>query len=189
MQLSHYGEQFIQFVVDFANTYDPFLNEPEFLRTPADLQEFLEKRHVKLSEPLTEAEFIKIRQLRDRLRDIFLRLEDSEPVEIQGVINRLLGAAPVNLQASLSEDEPIEIKYEIPTNVVLVERLAVQVGLGLILALQQYGGERLKVCAAAPCQEVFIDVSKNKSRRFCGERCANRYNVAHFRERQRFDKD
>ncbi|KAB2860896.1 MAG: CGNR zinc finger domain-containing protein [Anaerolineae bacterium] len=186
--MSHYSEQLIQFVVDFANTYDPFLDEPEFLRTPADLQKFLEQRHIEMSEPLTEMEFLKIRRLRDRLRDIFLRLETSEPSEIVGAINGLLGATPVNLQASISEGELIEIKYEIPTNVVLVERLAVEVGLGLTLALQQYGPERLKVCAAAPCQEVFIDVSKNKSRRFCGERCANRYNVAHFRERQRPDK-
>ncbi|MBZ0321244.1 MAG: CGNR zinc finger domain-containing protein [Anaerolineae bacterium] len=187
--MSHYNEQLIQFVVDFANTYDPFLDEPEFLRTPADLQEFLAKHPFEISGPLTETEFIRICQLRDRLRDIFLRLETSEPVEIQRVINGLLEATPVNLQASLSGGGPIEIKYEIPTTVALVERLAVQTGLGLTLALQQYGPERLKVCAAAPCQEVFIDVSKNKSRRFCGERCANRYNVAHFRERQRSDKD
>ncbi len=187
--MSHYSEQLIQFVVDFANTYDPFLDEPEFLRTPADLQEFLEQRHTEMSEPLTEMEFLKIRQLRDQLREIFLRLETSEPVEIQRVINGLLGATPVNLQAIISGIEPIEIKYAVLTNVALREQLAVQVGLGLTLALQQYGTERLKVCAAAPCQEVFIDVSKNKSRRFCGERCANRYNVAHFRERQRSDKD
>lgn len=188
--MSHYSEQLVQFVVDFANTYDPFLDEPEFLRTPADLQEFLAKHDVEMSdEPLAEMEFMRVRQLRNRLRDIFLRLEISEPVEVQREINSLLGATPVNLQASISEGELIEVKYEIPTTVALVERLAVQVGLGLTLALQQYGTERLKVCAAAPCQEVFIDVSKNKSRRFCGERCANRYNVAHFRERQRSDKD
>lgn len=188
--MSHYSEQLIQFVVDFANTYDPFLDEPESWRTVGDLQEFLEQHHVEMSdESLTEMEFMKIRQLRDRLRDIFLRLETREPSEIVGAINGLLGATPVNLQASISEGELIQIKYKIPTNVVLVERLAVEVGLGLTLALQQYGPERLKVCAAAPCQEVFIDVSKNKSRRFCGERCANRYNVAHFRERQRSDKD
>lgn len=187
--MSHYREQFIQFVVDFANTYDPFLDEPEFLRTPADLQEFLQQRHIEMSGPFTEIEFMRVRQLRDRLRDIFLRLETSDAAEIEGTINSLLGTSPVNLQASISEGEPTEIKYEIPTTVALVERLAVQTGLGLTLALQQYGAERLKVCAAAPCQEVFIDVSKNKSRRFCGERCANRYNVAHFRERQRSDKD
>ncbi|GIK63618.1 MAG: hypothetical protein BroJett018_14120 [Chloroflexota bacterium] len=187
--MSHYEVHLIQFVVDFANTFDPFLDEPESLRTPADLQEFLQQRHIEMSGSFTEIEFMRVRQLRNRLRDIFLRLEISEPVEVQREINSLLGATPVNLQASISKGELIEVKYEIPTTVALVERLAVQTGLGLTLALQQYGTERLKVCAAAPCQEVFIDVSKNKSRRFCGERCANRYNVAHFRERQRSDKD
>src|SRR6516164_4515330 len=44
--------------------------------------------------------------------------------------------------------------------------------------------ERLRVCAAADCDDVLVDLSKNRSRRFCGITCANRANVAAYRSRR-----
>jgi predicted RNA-binding Zn ribbon-like protein len=37
---------------------------------------------------------------------------------------------------------------------------------------------RLRFCAAGDCDNVLVDLSKNRSRRFCGLTCANRVNVA-----------
>ena len=39
-------------------------------------------------------------------------------------------------------------------------------------------------CAAPDCDDVLVDLSKNRSRRFCGTTCANRVNVAAFRARR-----
>jgi predicted RNA-binding Zn ribbon-like protein len=44
--------------------------------------------------------------------------------------------------------------------------------------------ERLRLCAADDCSNVHVDLSKNRSRRFCGTACANRVNVAAYRTRQ-----
>jgi predicted RNA-binding Zn ribbon-like protein len=44
---------------------------------------------------------------------------------------------------------------------------------------------RLQTCAAADCDDVLVDLSKNRSRRFCGTSCANRTNVAAYRARKR----
>ena len=44
---------------------------------------------------------------------------------------------------------------------------------------------RLRVCAAADCDDVLVDLSKNRSRRYCGTACSNRVNVAAFRARRR----
>jgi predicted RNA-binding Zn ribbon-like protein len=41
------------------------------------------------------------------------------------------------------------------------------------------------VCQAAPCQGVFIDVSVNRTRRYCSDRCASRANVTAYRARKR----
>jgi predicted RNA-binding Zn ribbon-like protein len=43
---------------------------------------------------------------------------------------------------------------------------------------------RLRVCAAENCDNVHVDLSKNRSRRFCSVSCANRTNVAAYRTRQ-----
>ncbi len=47
---------------------------------------------------------------------------------------------------------------------------------------QQLG--RLHLCAADDCTNVHIDLSKNRSRRFCSTSCANRTNVAAYRTRR-----
>jgi predicted RNA-binding Zn ribbon-like protein len=44
--------------------------------------------------------------------------------------------------------------------------------------------ERLRLCAADDCDSVHVDLSKNRSRRFCSPSCANRTNVAAYRTRQ-----
>ena len=56
----------------------------------------------------------------------------------------------------------------------------------LALCLRDHGLERLRVCAASGCQRVFVDTSRNRSRRYCNpDICGNRTNVAAFRARQR----
>jgi predicted RNA-binding Zn ribbon-like protein len=44
---------------------------------------------------------------------------------------------------------------------------------------------RLQVCGAEDCADVYIDLSKNRSRRFCSTSCGNRANVAAYRARRR----
>ncbi len=41
------------------------------------------------------------------------------------------------------------------------------------------------VCAAVDCGQFFVDQSRNRSRRFCGNTCASRTTVAAYRARQR----
>ena len=43
---------------------------------------------------------------------------------------------------------------------------------------------RLRHCAADDCSGVLVDLSRNRSRRFCSTACSNRVNVAAFRARQ-----
>ena len=47
--------------------------------------------------------------------------------------------------------------------------------------------DRLKTCAAGDCDDVVVDLSRNRSRRFCDGGCGNRENVRAYRDRQRSD--
>jgi predicted RNA-binding Zn ribbon-like protein len=43
---------------------------------------------------------------------------------------------------------------------------------------------RIGTCAAPDCNRVYIDVSRNASRRFCSLTCQNRVKSATFRQRK-----
>ena len=43
---------------------------------------------------------------------------------------------------------------------------------------------RLRVCAADDCEDVVVDLSKNRSKRYCDGTCGNRANVAAYRARK-----
>jgi predicted RNA-binding Zn ribbon-like protein len=57
--------------------------------------------------------------------------------------------------------------------------------MALAVVLCDYGSARLGTCASEGCQEAFIDMSKNRRKRFCSEACAHRESVAAFRARRR----
>jgi predicted RNA-binding Zn ribbon-like protein len=47
--------------------------------------------------------------------------------------------------------------------------------------------DRLKTCAAEDCDDVVVDLSRNRSKRFCEGGCGNRENVRAYRDRQKAD--
>jgi len=46
---------------------------------------------------------------------------------------------------------------------------------------------RLGICADGACDGVVLDLSRNRSKRFCSVACGNRNAVAAYRQRQRAD--
>jgi predicted RNA-binding Zn ribbon-like protein len=57
--------------------------------------------------------------------------------------------------------------------------------MGLAMAFLDLGADRFGSCADPRCNGVFLDTSRNRSRRYCSDRCVSRANVAAHRERQR----
>ena len=43
---------------------------------------------------------------------------------------------------------------------------------------------RLKVCAGEGCEDLLVDLSRNRSRKFCDGTCGTRANVAAYRARR-----
>lgn len=56
---------------------------------------------------------------------------------------------------------------------------------GLAMVLGSTAHDRLGVCSASVCDRVYVDVSRNGTRRFCSIACQNRVKAAAFRERQK----
>ena len=55
-------------------------------------------------------------------------------------------------------------------------------GLAVVLGGPEWG--RLGVCTAPRCDRVYVDISRNGTRRFCSTACQNRVKAALFRERK-----
>ena len=68
----------------------------------------------------------------------------------------------------------------------LADHLAVDGGMALAHVVAAEEVERLRVCEAPDCEAVLLDLSRNRSKRYCDARtCGNRLNVAAYRERKR----
>jgi predicted RNA-binding Zn ribbon-like protein len=67
--------------------------------------------------------------------------------------------------------------------------LAVEAAMAFADVIRSGQFDRLRICAAVDCDDVLVDLSKNRSRRFCGTACANRVNVAAYRTRRAMGTD
>ncbi|MGY3554150.1 CGNR zinc finger domain-containing protein [Williamsia sp. R60] len=67
----------------------------------------------------------------------------------------------------------------------LADRMAAENAMALIDLIRTDQLGRLKTCAGEGCRLVFVDLSRNRSRRFCSDGgCGNRAHVAAYRRRR-----
>jgi len=83
-----------------------------------------------------------------------------------------------------NHDGNLHLHYS-PDTAPVVDRLGATVAMGMAHVVCRYGRERLGICAAEDCADVFVDTSRNRSRRYCSETCASRTTVSAFRARKR----
>ncbi|TGP49340.1 CGNR zinc finger domain-containing protein, partial [Mesorhizobium sp. M2D.F.Ca.ET.226.01.1.1] len=65
----------------------------------------------------------------------------------------------------------------------LAERIRVEAALALSDVIRSDETSRMRVCEAADCTGLLLDLSRNGSKRFCSVRCGNRMNQLAYRER------
>ncbi len=164
------------------NTYDTYLEQPEHLREPADLRAFLSEHGVEAGDSVNQAALAEVRTLRTQLRACWTAQSSGEMIAL---LNPLLGQTGVTVQLQEDEADQVYLQFNPVIEPTLLQRLAFDCAMGITTILQEHGVDRMRACAAEPCRDVFVDTSKNKTRRFCSDRCANRYNVAAYRDRQK----
>jgi predicted RNA-binding Zn ribbon-like protein len=126
-----------------------------------------------------EAELAAVLRLRSRLA----RLWEMTADEAVGLLNGLLTEANALPQLVKHDGWDYHIHATSP-DAPLADRMAVDAAMAFadVIRVGEFG--RLRVCAADDCEDVLVDLSKNRSRRFCGLTCANRVNVAAYRSRR-----
>ena len=126
------------------------------------------------------AELDAVRALRPVLRELWELDEDGVVVRVNALL-RDGGALP---QLVAHGGWGYHLHATTP-QAPLAARMAVEAAMAFVDVVRQHELERLAVCAADDCDDVLVDVSKNRSRRYCSASCANRVNVAAFRARRR----
>lgn len=149
------------------------------LRTVADLDRFVEQYGWTGSRTHDEAELAAVQALRPRLRDIWTAAEDAAV----SMVNTLLADARA-LPQLVRHDEWDYHLHATSSEAPLATRMAVEAAMAMVDVVRSGETSRLRVCAADDCEDVVIDLSKNRSRRYCDSGCGNRANVAAYRARR-----
>jgi len=151
----------------------------ELLPSLAALDQFLADWGWTGGRARDRAELDAVRRLRPRLG----RLWEMDSDAAAGLVNTLLreGSALPQLVKHDSWDYHL---HATPSDAPLADRMAVEAAMAFADVIRSGQLGRLRICAADNCENVHIDLSKNRSRRFCSVSCANRTNVAAYRSRR-----
>ena len=175
MDYDTYGSSAIELAIELANTEraDPgwacaFLSSHDEWFTPGT------------SFALSPGEEHKAGATADLVRAVAVADSQDDVLER---LNRLLALARPRPYAT-DHDGELHLHYARPDAPVL-EQLTTTVAMGLSQVVVQHGWQRLGVCSAEGCDDVYVDTSRNASRRYCSNTCASRSTVAAYRARQK----
>ncbi|WGL51219.1 CGNR zinc finger domain-containing protein [Nocardioides sp. BP30] len=175
MVFAHDTEEALLAAVALVNSAEP----PETLTTVAELDAFYDRFGYTGRHDGTRTELDEVRALRQRLRTLLLA-ERDEAVEL---VNAILGEARAVPQ--LVRHAPLDWHiHAVPPQAPLAVRVGVETAMAMIDVIRADEHGRLGVCADDECAGVVLDLSRNRSKRFCSVTCGNRNAVAAYRARQ-----
>ena len=171
----------IALAVALVNTWDVLNEPPEHLDDVEMLQ--LIRRAFGLEEDAARArsaDLAPVRAMRDRLRTAFEADDAGKAVAILNELAREADAVP-QLEA---ENGGWAFRYGTGSRPLATE-LAARASVALLGVIEEEGWSRFGRCAASPCCCVFVDRSRNRSRRYCCDLCADRATQAAARRRRK----
>jgi predicted RNA-binding Zn ribbon-like protein len=173
-------EEALEFAVVLANTdAGASRSGADELATVGHLRELLSRNIFTGRVDYDEAELEEVREARAQIRATWT-LSRDDAVE---AVNRMLREARALPYLTRHDGSDWHIHATGP-DAPLAERIRVEAALALIDVIRMNEMSRLRVCAADDCTGIFIDLSRNGSKRFCTVRCGNRMNMVAFRARK-----
>lgn len=163
-----------------VNLINSGANGRETLDTMAALDAFLAAESFTGSRTRDEPELASVRVLRSDLSQLWTAGEDSA-VE---TINRLLRDARALPQLTKHDGWDWHLHATLPA-APLADRMSTEAAMALADVVRSKEMDRLRTCEAEDCDAAVLDLSRNRSKRYCDTgNCANRKHVAAYRARQ-----
>ena len=179
MDFSHYTTKPVELAVALANTRGI---DTDDLSTNEQLDSFLEGYRTMwegVAKPPRKNELEDVRSLRETIREI---IESGDEELAAGRVNSLLDAYGATPRLSTHSGTP-HLHFE-PMESAMVCWLGAITAMGLASVIVEHGVDRFGVCGSSGCNDVYIDTSRNRSRRHCSNTCSTREAVAAYRKRQ-----
>ena len=127
----------------------------------------------------TEVELAEIRALRPRLRRFWETGRDGV-AELANEMLREFRALP----QLVKHDEWDYHLHATTLDAPLVARMAVEAAMAMVDVIRTDELSRLRTCDRPDCDDVLIDLTRNRSKRYCDLSCSNRAAVSAYRSRQ-----
>ena len=178
MRFAYDTEQALQSAAVLVNSAEP----PDSMTTVEELDEFYTGFGYTGRRDRTQAELEAVRAVRPRLRELLTADRDTAV----GMVNDMLAqarAVPRLVRHDEYDWHVHAIDYQRP----LATRILVETAMAMIDLIRADEMSRLDICADDACDGVVLDLSRNRSKRFCSVACGNRNAVAAYRQRQRAD--
>jgi predicted RNA-binding Zn ribbon-like protein len=169
-------EQALLSAVWLVNSAEP----PDTLTSVADLDAFWSEHGYTGRRDGDKAELAEVRALRPRLRELLTADRDTGVQMVNDILERA-EATPKLVRHDDLDWHLHVVDPETP----LAERIAVETAMAMIDVIRADEMSRLDVCAQDDCEGVVLDLSRNRSKIFCGPSCSNRAAVAAYRARRR----
>ena len=176
MVFAHDTVASLKAAVDLVNTGE----EPDTLTTVAELDAWYAAHGYTGRHDGDEAELAALRALRPVLREL-LTTDRDRAAEL---VNAMLADADA-LPQLVRHDELDWHIHAVPGEAPLDRRVVVETAMAMVDVIRTDELSRLSLCADDRCDGLVLDLSRNRSRRFCSTTCANRNAVAAYRARGR----
>ena len=177
MDFTHYTDYCVQTAADLVNT----LGHPsgnEYLGTPELLEQFMVEHHMAPPHHVSDAELAEVHKVRARLEEVFHAGDEHTATAL---LNKLL--EDYEAKPYLTDHDGKWHFHYAPDEAPVSHRLATSTAMGLATVVAEFGIHRLGICHADDCGDVYVDMSRNRSRRYCNDLCSTRTNVAAYRAR------
>lgn len=175
MVFTHDTRLSLQALVALVNT-----RHPDTLTALADLDDLCRAWLWSGSRTHDRAELDQVRAIRDPLAGFW----GADEHVVVGLINDLLAQGRALPQLVKHDGFDWHI-HATPAEAPLAVRMTVEYAMAMIDVVRAGELDRLGHCAADDCDRVVIDLSRNRSKKFCDAGCGNRTNVAAYRARRK----
>jgi predicted RNA-binding Zn ribbon-like protein len=175
MVFAHDTEAALVAAVALANTAE----EPDTLVSTDQVAEFIAEQGYTGRFDADRAELDELRELRPVLRELLTSTRD-DAVELVNTLLRDAHALPQLVRHGDMDWHLHAVEDERP----FATRIVVETAMAMIDVIRADEMSRLGVCADDECGGLVLDLSRNRSRRFCSTACGNRAAVAAYRARQ-----
>ncbi|HEX7738611.1 MAG TPA: CGNR zinc finger domain-containing protein [Marmoricola sp.] len=176
MVFAHDTESALLAAVELVNS----AAAPDTMTTPEELTSFFERHAYTGRHDGGDRELEQVRALRPALRALVTSTRD-DAVEL---VNRMLSDAGAVPQLVRHGDLDWHV-HATDSDAPFADRIVVETAMAMVDVIRADDLSRLGVCADEACDGVVLDLSRNRSKRFCSVTCGNRNAVAAYRARQR----